>query len=774
LAKQGSAEVIKRLRIKVYGIVQGVGFRPFVKRLASGLGIGGSVCNKGPYVEIFAESGERQLAAFLRLLKEEAPARAQIVDLQSEEEPARGQTVFTILDSGSDEGVPFVSPDIGICPDCARELFDKRNRRYLHPFINCTACGPRLTILDSLPYDRVRTSMAGFKMCKDCENEYSDQNDRRYHAQPVCCNDCGPRLRVLGRNVASDREAIELTREVISGGGIAAVKGIGGFHLCCDAGNEHTVARLRKLKSRPTKPFAVMARDIEAARGVCMVGQAESELLQSPARPIVLMKKCGGQGVCSLAAPGNPRLGVMLPYAPVQMLIFDYPDGREMPRYLVMTSGNDSGAPICRSDADAMEQLKDKCDLILSNDRDIRLRADDSVVASDGGVPRMVRRSRGYAPSPLIGPTVSKTEIFAAGGELKNTFCLVSDDRYYLSPYIGNLGDLRSVEALGSARERLCRLLRITPHAAACDLHPGYNSTAYALGLGLPTIRVQHHFAHILSCMTENGLGGEVIGAALDGTGLGPDGTVWGGEFLKVSCRGFKRLGSLSPYTMQGGDLAAAECFRPAYALLRGTLGEDAAGKTARELGLCPEETLAMLRGATNAGINCSVTTSAGRFFDAAAALLGLKSRSSFEGEAATALEAEAEKYGESAYPRGIKLLQNEKFEINIYDVIQYIVTRRLAGDDAGMLAAQFHDAAAKAVLAGCEECRRRTGLGRVALSGGCFQNLLLLSRTRALLEGSGFEVYTHSLVPANDGGLALGQAAAAAAYFGDSPVGGQ
>ena len=765
--------MIKRLRIRVYGIVQGVGFRPFVKRLASRLGVGGSVCNKGPYVEIFAESGERQLAAILRLLRDEAPARAQIVDLRRQEEHPRGEKAFRILASGSDEGVPFVSPDIGICSDCARELFDKNNRRYLHPFINCTACGPRLTILDSLPYDRVRTSMAGFEMCDRCEKEYTDQNDRRYHAQPVCCPDCGPRLNIIGKSGLDDAQAIGRARKMIKDGGIVAIKGIGGFHLCCDAGNGRAVARLRSLKGRPAKPFAVMARDIAAARSICKVGEFEAKLLQSPMRPIVLMDKLDSgetepNSVCSLVAPGNPRLGVMLPYAPVQLLIFDYPDGLTMPPYLVMTSGNDSGAPICRDDADAKAQLADKCDLILSNNRDIRLRADDSVVSVYDGKTYMIRRSRGYAPMPLTGPVKSRRSIFAAGGELKNTFCLVSDDRYYMSPYIGDLGDLRTVTALDEAKCRLCTLLRMTPRAAACDLHPGYNSTAYALGLGLPVLKVQHHFAHILSCMTENGLEGEAIGVAFDGTGYGPDGSVWGGEFLKVSYRGFERLGKLSPFTLQGGDLAAKECFRPAYALLRGALGPERAKKTALGLGLCGEDTLAAIEAATRKEINCHVTTSAGRLFDAAAALLNIKNRSTFEGETAMALETAAEAAGEYEYPRALKLTQGREFEIDVYDVIQYIMAKRVAGEDSGRLASQNQDAAAKAAAEGCAECRRRTGLNRVALSGGCFQNLSLLARSVELLREKGFEVYTHCLVPANDGGIALGQAAAAASYFGD------
>ena len=744
--------------------MQGVGFRPFVKNLAVANGIFGSVCNKGPYVEITAESGEPELAAFLYLLKAEAPKAADIQNIESFEESPQGLADFVILNSGYDEGLSYVSPDIGICPECKMELFDVKDRRYLHPFINCTACGPRLTILDKMPYDRERTSMAGFEMCRACAREYTHTSDRRYHAQPVCCPQCGPRLYVLGTDIKAD--IIAAARTVIRQGGIAAVKGIGGFHLCCDASDEAAIARLRGLKDRPTKPFAVMVKDMAAAQRECCVDATEAALLGSPIKPIVLLHRRAGGRICEAAAPSNPTLGLMLPYAPVQLLLFDYPDGGEFTDCLVMTSGNISGAPICKSDEEARSQLTPLCDIIISNDRDIRLRADDSVTAVYAGSPYMLRRSRGFAPLPFTAHKKTNKAIFAAGGELKNTFCLAKGDKLYLSPYVGDLTDIKSISALDEARQQLSGLLDIKPQVVACDLHPGYNSTAYALSLGLPVLRVQHHFAHVAACMAENGLQGEVIGAAFDGTGWGSDGTVWGGEFLLTSYKGFERLGSLAPFTLQGGDRAATECWRSAVSLLLSAYRGDIRRtfRAAMELGLCGEAELgAVLTGVKN-NINCIASTSAGRLFDAVSAILGIKTTSTYEGEAAVALEYEAREMAE--FPLDISATDGKPFEIDTGNVIEYITERKIAGISASVLAAQFHDAAAGMIAAGCKRCRELTRLNRVVLSGGCFQNLYLLRLCEQKLKAAGFEVFRHAQVPPNDGSLALGQAAIAIEHF--------
>ena len=563
-----------RLKIRVYGIVQGIGFRPFVARLAEEYKICGSVCNKGSFVEIFAEGSREsvfsfykalpdRVFSFYKALPDRAPAVSAIVRIDQKEVPAEGAEQFLIIKSSREAGEIFVSPDLAICPACRKELFDPSNKRYLHPFINCTDCGPRLTILDSMPYDRVRTSMGVFPMCPDCEREYKDPGTRRFHAQPVCCNDCGPRVYIPGRE-ESGPDAIRLVRKVIREGGIAAVKGIGGFHLCCDATSDRAVARLRALKHRPAKPFAVMMRDIGTVERECEIPDGFRGFLEGVQKPILILNRKEGGRISRLIAPDNPTVGVMLPYAPIQMLLFSYPEEdascaetgggyavspeTEMTDAFVMTSGNPSGAPICKDDDEAIRYLSPMCDVILSNDRMIRLRADDSVMQAVRGKPYMIRRSRGYAPLPVVLPEGSEGELLAVGGELKNTFALAKNELVYPSAYIGDLADLRSVNALSAAVERMEELLETKPRAVVCDLHPRYNSSAFAEELSLPVIRVQHHFAHVLSCMAENRWTDPCIGISFDGTGYGTDGTIWGGEFLIASPDHFIRAGSLEPF----------------------------------------------------------------------------------------------------------------------------------------------------------------------------------------------------------------------------------
>jgi hydrogenase maturation protein HypF len=755
-----------QIRIRIFGIVQGVGFRPFTARLADSLGVNGQVCNKGPFVEIKAQGPEETLGRFTRALRERAPERSVILRIETCAEQPEDFDGFTIEESAHESGEVFVSPDIAICGKCRAELFDPDDRRYLHPFINCTACGPRLTILDSMPYDRARTSMGKFDMCPDCAREYASPESRRYHAQPVCCNDCGPKLYIPGTDIQG-AQALTRVRQVLRGGGIAAVKGIGGFHLCCDARSDEAVAGLRRLKSRPFKPFAVMLRDIETVRRECIPGSAELKLLDGPQKPIILLKKAPGGLISGLAAPGNPRIGVMLPYAPVQLLLFGWPDGCEMTDCLIMTSGNASGAPICRDDAEAQKELGSMCDVILSNDRPIHLRADDSVTTFFRGAPYMLRRSRGYAPLPVSLPGAGSTPgepVLAVGGELKNTFCLASGGLAYLSPYIGDLADMRTVRALAGAVPRMEKLLGISPVSVACDLHPGYNSTAFAKSLGLPVTGVQHHFAHILSCMVENGQEDEVIGAAFDGTGYGEDGTVWGGEFLRVSYSGFTRLGSLEPFLQAGGDAAVREGWRPAVALLAGAFGGEEGARIALELGLCTQAQLTAQLAMLRTGVNCVVSTSAGRLFDAVSAILSIRRSSTYEGEASCALEYAADPAAGWGRAPQISTKDGGRFIIKTGDIIRAMAEGAVSGGSAARLAGQFHSAAAAMTAAGCEECRRLTGINTVALSGGVFQNMLFLGKCVSLLEADGFRVLTHSLVPPNDGGIALGQAAYAAA----------
>lgn len=782
--------MIKRYCIRTYGIVQGIGFRPFVSRTAAKYGVAGDVCNKGSYVEIHAEGEEKALLSFRRALTEDAPAVSAIIRVETAEENPAGDREFRIIRSRHEAGEIFVSPDLAICPKCSKELFDPENRRYLHPFINCTDCGPRLTILDSMPYDRVRTSMGEFPMCPDCEYEYTHASTRRFHAQPVCCNSCGPGLFIPGRE-EKDGEALIYVRKVLREGGIAAVKGIGGFHLCCNALDENAVQRLRSLKHRPMKPFAVMMKDMDTVRRECTLEPGEEKILTGVQKPILILKRrlhkdlpedAEGRHLCEAVAPLNPTVGVMLPYAPVQLLLFSYPDGKEMTDAFIMTSGNPSGAPICRDDEEALRYLSPMCDVILTNNRKIRLRADDSVMQFFSGRPYMVRRSRGYAPLPFKGPEGMHGSVLAVGGELKNTFCLAKEELYYPSPYIGDLADVRSVKALKEAAERMETLLEIRPQAVACDLHPRYNSTAFAESLGLPVVYVQHHYAHILSCMAENEVTEEVIGISFDGTGYGTDGTIWGGEFLAASCSGFRRLGSIAPFRQAGGDLASREGWRVAVSLLYDAFLERCGDKSAARqelqkeaafLHLCSEKDLKAQFFMLDGGVNTVISTSAGRLFDAASAILGIRRASTFEGEASMALEfAAAPEAPALAVPQLSESREEMRsaagnggeraFVLGLLPLIRALSAGMHEGVPVPELAGGFHRSLAEMIVSGAVKCRELTGLRKVALSGGVFQNLLLLHLCEELLRKEGFTCLTHSLVPPNDGGIALGQAFAA------------
>lgn len=760
-------------RLRVYGVVQGVGFRPTVVRHGTACGLGGTVCNKGPYVEIYAQGTPEQLARFRDRLERQPPRRAVIlkIDTQPVDQPPQFSR-FSILESEKTTGEIFLSPDIAICDDCKRELFDPCNRRYLHPFINCTCCGPRLTILDALPYDRERTSMEAFPMCPDCAREYQDRHSRRYDAQPVCCNQCGPEVYLLGRPERG-RAAITAARQTILQGGIVAVKGIGGFHLCCDATNPAGVTLLRQRKHRPAKPFAVLVRDIDTARRECWVDAPREAVLTGHQKPILLLHRKPEGHICEAVAPGNPKVGVMLPYAPVQLLLFDYDDGLKMPNCLVMTSGNVSGAPICRDDREAEEELTPFTDCILSHNRAIRIRADDTVLDFFEGKPYMIRRSRGYAPLPLVN-TGGVGQVLAIGGELKNTFCVASGELLYPSPYVGDLEDLRTVQALEETIQRFETLLEVRPQLVACDLHPRYHSTEVAREQNLPLLPVQHHYAHIRSCMAEHDWHQPVLGVAFDGTGYGSDGTVWGGELLRAEEGTFQRLGHITPFLQVGGDRAAREGWRIALTLLdQITQDREETLSLAETLQLCSRQTAHNLLTLADRKVNAVPSTSAGRLFDGVSALLGICLTSTFEGEAATALQFAAEAHRET----GALLPELEELplcqttgegvlELNTRGLVKALLPLRLAGVPAGALAELFHRTLARQITAACVRARIQTGLATVALSGGCFQNLLLLEWTVQGLRAQGFQVLTHSLIPPNDGGIALGQAAAALWYL--------
>ena len=734
------------LNIKVFGIVQGVGFRPFVKNLADAHKINGSVANRGSYVEMYAQGDDRDLKNFLNALQTENPPRSAILKVDVNHFPDKNFSDFRIIDSLHEKGDIFVSPDIAICEKCAEELFDTNNRRYLHPFINCTACGARLTIMKNMPYDRERTSMGEFPMCDACKVEYSDKNSRRYHAQPICCNDCGCEVYILGKNLRG-HDAIKFSREILANGGIVAIKGIGGFHLACDARNFDAVQRLRDSKIRPTKPFAVMFKNISAVERECLLSDAEKSFLDSPQKPIVLLQKKIGS-IAENVAPNINKLGVLLPYTPLHLLIFDFPDEiKDFPDALVMTSGNPSGVPITIDDDDAIKNFG-FCDAILSHNRKILLRADDSVMDFIENRPSMIRRSRGYAPLPIFYDS-NKKSVLAVGGELKNTFCLAKNDLFYASPYIGDVSNLQTVEVLEKSIARMKNLLEIAPEVVICDLHPRYQTTLLAekisKELNVPLIKIQHHYAHILSCMAENNHHGEIIGVAFDGTGYGTDGTIWGGEFFICNEKNFERVASIKPFKQAGGDKSAREGWRIALNFVNLDI--------ARELNLADEKNLRGQKFLLENDLNCVRSTSAGRIFDAISAILGICKVSTYEGEAAMRLQAFAER-------------SNKNFRAEFKDtdeIFAEILIRRLNGENICDLARFFHESLAEMTAQTIFELSGRTNIKTVALSGGVFQNSLLTGLVTAKLRRGGLKILRNELIPCNDGGICIGQAIFAA-----------
>ena len=754
-------------RICVFGIVQGVGFRPFVSRIAAAHAIHGTVCNKGSYVEILAQGSPAALMAFHDDLEGKAPERSAILKVVTTTEDRPPYEDFSIVESAREKGDIFVSPDIAICDACKAELFDKTNRRYLHPLINCTACGPRLTILDAMPYDRERTSMGEFPMCPQCEYEYTHAETRRYDAQPVCCNDCGPEVYLLERPERR-RQAIIAARRAIIDGKIIAVKGIGGFHLCCDARNEQAVQTLRQRKRRPVKPFAVMMKDLDAVRRQCIIPDGAENVLDGHQKPIILLPKKGSQTLAPSIAPGNPSVGVMLPYTPLHLLLFTYDDGLAVPDALVMTSANESGAPICHDDDEARQELSGLCDLILSHNRRIRLRADDSVMDWYDGKPYMIRRSRGYAPLPFFYGKGSGKDVLAMGGELKNCFCIGRNHLFYPSPYIGDMADIRTVEALRQSIRRMTTLLEAKPSVVACDLHPRYNTTAVAHELGLPVVAVQHHYAHILSCMAENDWEEPVIGIAFDGTGYGTDGTIWGGEVLVSDVHGFQRSASIQPFWQRGGDASAREGWRIAVSLID-SLQKDRsqAASMIEALHLCSEAERQAQFFLADQQINSVLSTSAGRLFDGISAILGICRASTFEGQASMALQFAAEAWEKDRPAPDVTPMApihgQERLLLPTGVLVRQILEGRLAGEAAGCLAYAFHRGLAAMIAGACLAVQEETGLHAVALSGGVFQNRLLLRLCDQTLQHLGFTVLKHSTVPPNDGGIALGQAVYAA-----------
>jgi hydrogenase maturation protein HypF len=749
-------------RLDVRGVVQGVGFRPFVYRLATRLGLGGTVRNTATGVVIEVEGAPSTLDRFLQDLVADAPALAHIDDVHLDDATPHGREDFTIDASQDGDGLLPVSADVATCPACVDDILDPSNRRYGYPFTNCTQCGPRFTIIRTIPYDRPGTTMAGFAMCAECQAEYSDPADRRFHAQPNACATCGPRLRLVDRRGRSlPGNPLSVTRGLLAVGAIVALKGIGGFHLACDATNAAAVQRLRARKRREARPLAVMVPDVDTVRRLCFVFDHDVALLESPARPIVILAARPGSPIASAVGDGLSTLGVMLPYSPVHHLLWrDAP----CPEAIVLTSGNRSDEPIATEDGDAMARLGTVADAFLIHDRPIHARCDDSVTRVVDGEEVPIRRARGYAPFPVRLP-VNTPPLLACGAELKSTVCLARGRYAFLSPHIGDLANYQTYASYAAMIDHLSRLFRIRPEAVVHDLHPGYLSSRYAESLdpALPRVAVQHHHAHVAACMAEHGLVEPVIGVAFDGTGYGTDGAIWGGEFLVADYARAERVAHLGYVRMPGGDLAVREPFRMALAHLHHAFGGWDPGLAA--VAAASEDERRIVARQIERGVNAPLTSSVGRLFDAVASLLGVRHRARYEAQAAIELEALAAPGDHGRYP--IDLVGAEPAVVDPAPIIRGVVHDVTLGAPAAIVAARVHMSVAAMIVTIAQHVRERTALDRVVLSGGVFQNVTLLGATRRLLAQAGFRVFSHHIVPPNDGGIALGQAVVAQARLG-------
>jgi len=751
---------MERWRIAIGGIVQGVGFRPFVYGLAVRLGLAGWVRNDRGGVTIEAQGQIATLERLCRDIENEHPPLASLSRFEVEKgRPLLSESGFAIvpsLDEARQPTAASIPPDASVCGDCLRELFDPADRRRRYPFINCTNCGPRYSISLSIPYDRAGTTMAGFALCPACRAEYEDPACRRFHAQPNACPECGPSLHYLdaeGR-VEGNEAALQRALERLRQGGVVAVKGIGGYHLAADARCDAALKRLRLRKGRSDKAFALMVASRKVALGIAEISPAELRLLESAERPIVLLRQKANHGLSALVAPNNRWFGLMLPYSPLHHLLL------ERFEVLVMTSANPGDEPILYRDEEASALLGGLADGILGHDRPIHARVDDSILRLADGRPLVLRRGRGYAPRPLPLP-FEGAEVLALGAELKNAVCLARGDRAYLGPHVGDLKAEGVSRSFRGMIEHLCGLFRLEPSAVACDLHPDYLSTRYAQDSGLPVIAVQHHHAHLAGCMAENGLTGECLGVIFDGTGLGEDGSLWGGEFLLGDYGGFRRLAHLKSLPLPGGDAAVREPFRMALSCLMDAFGEEL--PPCESLAQLPESELGLLVQMIRRRVNSPPASSMGRLFDSAASLIGLRHRVSYEGQAALELEMCIEPGAETSSWYDFALRQEaDRLIIDAAPLIRALMADVLAGGAPCELSLKFHESVARMILSVCSRLREQSGRNRVLLSGGCFQNLRLLERSSRLLREAGFELFTHCLVPPNDGGLALGQAAVA------------
>ncbi len=733
--------------------MQGVGFRPWVYQLAQRHGLGGRVFNSTLGVTIEVEGPEEALDRFEAELRSGAPPLAELDQIRVEHLEPIGYREFTIHDSQDAAGqFVLVPPDIATCPDCLADVRDPANRRYRYPFTNCTNCGPRYTIIQEIPYDRPHTTMSGFRQCPACEREYHDPGDRRFHAQPNACPECGPWVELWDREraLAQRAEAIDRTRSLLKDGAILAIKGLGGFHLACDAANDAALRRLRERKLRSGKPFALMAASLDKIAEFCELAAEERAALSGSRRPIVLLARRSGSRISAEVAPGVPTLGVMLPYTPLHHLLFESGEFDA----LVMTSANISEEPIAYRNEEVAERLHPLADYFLLHNRAIHTRVDDSVVRIFEGRERLMRRSRGYAPRPIeLG--FPAREVLACGGELKNTFCLTKEHYAILSQHTGDLENLETLEFFQETLAHMQRFFRVTPRAVAYDLHPQYMTTRLALAMaGIEKIGVQHHHAHIAACMAENGLREKVIGVALDGTGYGTDGRIWGGEFLICDYGGFERRFHFRYVPLPGGDTAIRQPWRSAMSYLA-----DAGLAGTPALEAVPEAQRRVVEAMLVGRVNTVDTSSCGRLFDAVSAILGIRLETTYEGQAAVELEALAAPGITNTYPYSI-----DNGTIDFRETIRAIVRDESPRE---VRSARFHNAVSAAIAEICRIMRERDRLAGVCLSGGTFQNAYLLGHTAQLLRASGFQVFTHSKVPPNDGGLSLGQAAIASSRQG-------
>ncbi|MFN2391175.1 MAG: carbamoyltransferase HypF [Pyrinomonadaceae bacterium] len=759
--------ILQRLHLSIRGAVQGVGFRPFVYALAGRNALRGFVGNKSGGVFVEIEGREENLRCFLRTLREDSPPLCHITEIKIEKIEIQNDKDFRIIESQHSPGEnTLVSPDVSICDDCLRELFDKSDRRFRYPFINCTNCGTRFTIIKDIPYDRSNTTMSVFKMCALCQSEYDNPLDRRFHAQPDACAECGPKIWFVGKKDEKTfgEDAISATLNALSNGRIVAVKGIGGFHLACDARNEATLQKLRNRKGRVDKPFAVMCRDLTTAESLVEIGEAERQLLTGKERPIVLLHKKQGTKISELVAPGNLFLGVMLPYSPLHHLLFNSIN-KQFQRLdvVVMTSGNLSNEPIVKDNDEALEKLSGLADAFLIHDRDIFVPCDDSVIRVFENHELPIRRSRGYAPFPVQLP-FKVPPVLAVGGELKATFCVAKDQFAFMSQHIGDMENLETLRAFEKSVGQMRKLFRIQPEIVAFDKHPNYLSARWAKeNLGrifeseTKLVAVQHHHAHIASVMAENGLNGaeRVIGFAFDGTGYGDDGAIWGGEVLLADYQGFERAAHLKYFPLAGGDASIKKPYRVALAHLWQARVDW--NESLPCVAICSETERRILLKQFENKFNTIPTSSFGRLFDSVASLAGVRQTITYEAQAAIEFEALLDENVSDAYE--FDLSEGETIEFDTSNLIQAVAEDVLAQISVAKISAKFNNAVADLILRLALIFREREKLNRVALSGGCFQNIALLRASLKRLRENDFEVFTHRQVPSNDGGLALGQA---------------